>query len=244
MTEIVWMLSVIFAAAVLRGFSGFGFSLATVPLLAPVYGMRLTIPLILAIEFLNALPLLGRLKRAVDFRILLPLTIGAIISLPLGLLALSAASPAAVVPLMSVLVLISVALLWRGPDMALGLGGSMFAWPTGIISGFLNGFAGMSGPPVILYMLSGATGTEAARSTMLAFFPLTALVTMAAGITTGVYSMPPPWLVLAALPISMIGTEVGIFLGRRTNPDRTRKFSLGLLALGAAASLSSQLFNA
>lgn len=244
MTEIVWMLSVILAAALLRGFSGFGFSLATVPLLAPVYGMRATIPLILVIEFLNAVPLLGRLKKAVDFRLLAPLSIGAIIALPLGLLALSATSPTAVVPLVSILVLISVALLWRGPSVAARFSRSVFAWPTGIISGFLNGFAGMSGPPVILYMLSGATGPEAARSTMLAFFPLTALVTVAAGITSGVYAMPSLWLVLAALPISMIGTEVGIYLGRRTSPDRTRKFSLGLLALGAAASLSTQLFHA
>ena len=85
----------IFVAAVVRGYSGFGFSLLSISALSLIYSPAQIIPSIFLLEIAASLHLLPSIWREVHWRSLLPLTIGCLIATPLGvwLLAYAPAKP-------------------------------------------------------------------------------------------------------------------------------------------------------
>ena len=105
-----------FAAAMVRGFSGFGSGLIFMPLAAACLGPRLAVGVLFVIDSILIIPYALAATQRIEWREILPLAAGALLTVPAGVFVLLHVDP---VPLrwgLSISILLSVAALalgWR-----------------------------------------------------------------------------------------------------------------------------------
>ncbi|HEV7368609.1 sulfite exporter TauE/SafE family protein [Arenibaculum sp.] len=227
--------AVVLAAAVLRGFAGFGFAIAAVPLLSLVMPPGEAVPLAVALQLCGGLTDLPRHGRRCHWPSLRWLIAGASIGSPAGVLAL-ASFPAGVARLaISAVCALAIA--------ALALGFSLRAPPlgrtaalVGLTAGVFNGLAAMPGPPVVAYYMASALRPETVRASLLVFFAATSAAAAASLLAAGLLEPGLVPLTLAGFPAMLAGTWLGerLFAGAAGRAHRT--VSLVLLAAVAVAS--------
>jgi uncharacterized membrane protein YfcA len=134
----------IFLASVLRGFTGFGFGLAAVPLQVIVGA--------------------GGLRAAMhqtDWRSIRGLVPGVLVGIPLGLLILTAFLPNTVRLAIGLIIAASVVLLWRGARLPPRPSG-VVTMAVGMLSGVISGLAAaVRATSIVYFMLSGLTSAAA-----------------------------------------------------------------------------------
>lgn len=229
-------LAIVFAAGMLRGYTGFGFALAAVPMLALIVPPVMVVPLVLCLEIVASAQMLPGLWREVHFRSVLWLGLGSLAGVPLGLWGL-AMLPAEVMRLLiALIVLVSVAglsagLRFRRPP---GSGATVLA---GMLSGLLNGAAAMGGPPVILFYLGAQTAVTVGRASLVFYFSL--IDVAAAGLAAAAGLLTAPLLVLAALcvPALLVGQAIGARLFRSALQRHYRVVAIVLLTVVGLAVL-------
>ena len=228
----IWLsLFAIFVAAIIRGYGGFGFSLAAVPLLGASLPLSQVVPLALTLEMVGILPSITRVWRLTHWRELTYFLGASFAMAPLGMFVLHAIPSALLRPGLCIAVLVCVVCIWRPRLPAVAAENRLHAILAGGVSGFLNGAAAMSGPPIIVYFLGRRSlNQDAARATMMMFFSLGASATLAAGIYFHAYQSPPTPLLLASLAPLYAGIEVGTFLVSEHNPGVRRRIALLFLA--------------
>jgi uncharacterized membrane protein YfcA len=223
----------IFGAAVVRGYSGFGFSLLAVTSLSLLLPPAEIVPSIFIMEVAASLHLLPSVWRDIHWRALLWLTAGCLVGTPFGVYALAHVAPAPMTLALAVSVLIAAILLARGYALE-SLPGPAATFATGTSSGLLNGSLGIGGPPVILFFFSSPAGAAAGRASMIAFFLITDIMGLAWQGWSGLIDMTTLWHALVFLP-ALTG---GIWLGNRrfmtADPVDFRRWVLRLLMLLAA----------
>jgi uncharacterized protein len=168
----------IFIAAVVRGFSGFGFSLLAISALSLVYSPAEIVPSIFMLELAASLHLLPSIWKDIHWKSLWPLTLGCLVATPFGVWLL-ANVPAAPMQLgLSVFVMAATVLLWRGFALQTvpGVYGSSLV---GAASGLANGAFGIGGPPVILFYFASPAGATAGRASLIMFFLITDVIGLA-----------------------------------------------------------------
>ncbi len=231
-SQIAFCFAIVLAGGFMRGFTGFGFAMAAVPLLA------LVIPPARAVPFVVLLQLMAgiwdwREARKAHWPSLPWLMAGAVIGTPLGTLGLAAMSPDWARLAIAGAVLLAVLLLARGLTFAAMPKPPALA-ATGLLSGLLNGIAAMPGPPVIVLYLAGAVAVEVGRASLLIYFSVNNAVGAASAASAGL--IPPGTLILAAaaLPL-LLGTQwLGRRLFLRASPGRYRQVALIFLSVLAA----------
>ncbi len=156
-------------AAYLLGVSGFGFSLAAVPLLTLTLPAREAIPVVAALQFLCCLPALGRDRVDADWSLVITLSLAALLGLAPGIVLLRLIDNRVAHLLVGGIVLICLLLLSaaklapRTPKFSTIAG-------VGVVSGLMQGIAGMAGPPVILLMMLSEYEAAAVRASLIAYF--------------------------------------------------------------------------
>jgi uncharacterized membrane protein YfcA len=184
-------------AGILRGYSGFGGGLVMAPLFTHLVGATNSVVLISA--------------RQVDLTVVGPLTITAILSVPLGVMLLGWLQPH-LIKLVIAAVVVALAL-----TMSFGL--RLPGQPTrlksalvGIISGALNGLCGMGGPPAVLYVLAGNQGSAELRASFILFFAVLYPVTVITLAVNGLITSPTFWVAIPMAPVYFAATEAGRLL--------------------------------
>ena len=240
--EIAFCLAVVLAGGFMRGFTGFGFAMAAVPLLALVIAPARAVPFVILIQLMAGLWDWREARRKAHWRSLPWLMAGALVGTPLGTLGLAAMSADGARLAIAGAVLLAVVLMARGFRLAAMPGGPALAG-TGIVSGILNGIAAMPGPPVIVLYLAGALTVEVGRASLLIFFSMSNAVGAVAAGTAGL--IPPGTLVLAAaaLPLMLAGQWLGRRMFLDASPARYRQVALIFLAALAAITAARALYS-
>jgi uncharacterized protein len=222
----------VFAAAIVRGFSGFGFSLLTVTALSLVYAPAEIIPSIFLLEVAASLHLLPSIWKDIHWRSLIPLTLGCMLATPFGvwLLANIPAHPMQLA--LSVFVLVSVTLMWRGYALKT-MPGTLATTFAGAASGMANGAFGIGGPPVVLFYFSSPAGNLAGRASLIMFFLLTDVIGLANQATQGLLTKETAIRALLYLPALLAGVWIGSRSFKNSDPALFRKVVLLLLAVMA-----------
>ncbi len=220
----------IFVAAIVRGFSGFGFSLLAISALTLFYAPAEVVPAIFMLEVAASLHLLPSIWQDIHWRSLAPLVIGCLIATPIGayLLANVPAGPMQIA--LSVFVLISVAVLWSGYTLSRvpGFGAATFI---GAASGLFNGAFGIGGPPVVVFYFASPAGVVAGRASIIAFFLVTDIVGLA---NLSVYGLITRDAILKAaifLPALIAGVWIGACGFKSVDEKLFRRIVLVILAL-------------
>ena len=226
----------VLVAGIIRGYSGFGFSMIATTSMTLVLPPVEVIPVVLVLEIFASTWLLPRVWKQIDWRSLSWLSGGVLVGTPPGVFLLAQVPAKPMRAGIALAIMFLVILLWRGFHLK-RMPGRIGTVTTGLCSGFLNGSAAIGGPPVILFYFSSPAGVTVSRASIVAYFLGTdslawiislahGLVTLNTGILTGTLCAP---LIL------------GIFLGNRlftqSKEDAVKRKVLILLMLLSSAAL-------
>lgn len=225
----------VFLAAIVRGYSGFGFSLLAITSLSLIMEPAEIVPSIFMLEIAASLHLLPGIWRDIHWRSLLPLIAGCFIGTPIGV-ALLASLPSATLQIaLAVFVLVAAALLWRGFSLK-KVPSPLGAGAVGGVAGFCNGAFGIAGPPAILFYFSAPAGHTIGRASLVAFFLATDLIGLPMLWQAGLVTPETAYRALAFLVPLMAGVWLGARSFKSADPARFRKIVLLLLAVLAVLS--------
>jgi uncharacterized membrane protein YfcA len=227
---LVYSVACVFGAAVVRGYSGFGFSLLAITSLSFSLPPTEIVPSIFIMEVAASLHLLPGAWRDIHWRALLWLTVGALVGTPFGVFALAHLPAAPMTLALAVFVLIAAVLLARGYALK-SLPGPAVTFGTGTASGLLNGSFGIGGPPVILFFFGSPAGATAGRASMIAFFLITDVTGLAWQGWSGLISPATLWRALLFLPALVVGVWLGNRGFRNADPGDFRRWVLRFLML-------------
>jgi uncharacterized membrane protein YfcA len=195
-------------AGIMRGYSGFGTAVLLAPAYSVLWGPRIGVPVMLLLELFVSMQLLPKAFGQADRRVMLPIGGAAVLATPLGAFILLTADQDLLRRFIGGFVLVFGLLLssgWRyhgSRPLPLNLG-------IGTVAGLLKGATGISGPPVILYLLAGPEEAKRHRANLILFFA-----------TISVISIIPPalgglmgWAVVAKLvillPVLLLCVPIG-----------------------------------
>jgi uncharacterized membrane protein YfcA len=225
-----------FAAALLQAASGFGFAVLATPLFLLLVEPARAVQLVIVVTTALSLVVLPGLHRAIAPRLLLRLSLGSLVGLPLGLFAFSYADPTQVRVVVGTAIVAFAALLALSRPRLRGQA-AIAARPSldlaaGAVSGATTALIGMSGPPVLMYLLLAGTSPRTARATLLAFFALAYAATLASHVAAiGVPAAT--WRAAGLLvPFALVGGVAGRTLGDRLGSEAFA--ALATTLLGAA----------
>ncbi len=222
-------------AAIVRGYSGFGFSLLVITSLSLLMAPATFIPSIFMLEIAASIHMLPGIWRDIHWRSLAPLIVGCAIGTPLGvwLLANVPAPPMQIA--LAVFVLVAVWLLWKGFALKT-MPGNAASSAVGAASGLANGAFGIGGPPVILFYFASPAGNVAGRASLITYFMLTDLIGLAFLSREALITWDTVYLAALFLPALILGVWIGARSFKSADPTTFRKWVLVLLAVLAVLS--------
>ena len=222
-------------AGMVRGFAGFGAAMIMTPIFSAFYGPAVGVALCLLLEIAVALPVVPGVVRLVDWRRIGLLLAAAALGVPVGNLVLTQVAPEPMRWAISAIVLGAVALLASGWRFA-GRPRAATTVAAGVSSGFLNGLAGMAGPPIAFYYLAGDETVTRVRANLTTYFVFVDLVAIVAFIVRDLIDWDTVVLGLFLAPAVMVGGVLGTKLFPLASEGFYRRLALFLLvgvAIGA-----------
>lgn len=221
-------LAVTAVAGVMRGYSGFGTAVLLAPAYSVLWGPRVGVPVMLVMELFVSLQLLPRAIGEADRRVVLPLGGAAVLATPLGAFILLTADGDLLRRFIGGFVLafgLLLALGWRyhgSRPLPLNLA-------VGTAAGLLKGATGMSGPPVILYLLAGPEEARRHRANLILFFALVAVVSVVPPAMGGLIGAGVLARTVLLLPVMLLAVPVGVRLFRVVPEPWYRRAALVVL---------------
>ena len=219
-------------AGIVRGFSGFGTAMISLPFAAQVVPPLWAILTLMAMDIVGPIPLVKPALKDAQRRDLLLLLGGAACMLPVGLALLSTISPETyryIVSSISLVLLVCLVfgLRYNGqmhPPLVAGIGA---------LSGFSGGLGGVPGPPVILFYMASTLPVRVVRANMLLFlFFGDFLIIGIVGLRGELVLAPLVIGLLMAVP-NGIGNLIGAAI---FNPDKAGLYkSVAYIVIGASA---------
>jgi uncharacterized membrane protein YfcA len=201
-------IAAVFGAGVVKGLTGFGFSLFTVPVLVVLLGPKTAVPVIVILNAVSNVPLYFHSRRWSSLRRIWPLIVAGIVSIPVGtylLLVLAAATLKLIVGIVICLFALAFLAGFRKAirQERLGLMGA------GLISGVLNGLISAGGPPVILFLTNQGMPKENLRANLIAYFLFLNTATLPVHLAGGLISLEVVEYAAILVPALAGGVLVG-----------------------------------
>jgi uncharacterized protein len=219
----------VLVGGLLQSATGTGFAMLAAPILTAVYDPRTSVAtLALLGPVVSALTLTEVRRPQALPRTTAVLTVASVPGMVVGVLVLRHAPTDVLRVLVALAVLAGVAVIGRGVVIRGSAAGP------GFLSGVLATSTGLSGPPMVLYLLGHRFRPAEVRDTLAAVFLITGILTIAALAVGGLLD-PAEHLVLL-LVATIVGQVAGRFVFRRLG-DRHRAATLGVLTLAALVAL-------
>lgn len=229
----------LFIGSTFNALAGFGFSLATVPLMALAVGPKDAVVLSAVFGLLSNGGVAVRYRRDADVPVARRLVLGALVGMPVGLVALVAVPAAPLQAAIGVVVLVAVVALARG--WRLPHPGPAVDVASGVATGLLNTSVGVSGPPVVMDLQGRGVAKGPFRTTAATVFGVNGIVALALFAWAGQIHGDLIVGALVALPAWPLGMVVGHRLHERFPEERFRSLVLALLTATAVVALLGAL---
>ena len=230
------MMGVVFIAGMIRGYTGFGSALLTVPALAYLYGPVPAVAIEILLEVPVVLGLLPVSLREAERRTVMPMLGMFVLFVPVGTGLLTVIEPTVVQIAMSLFVLFSVFVMSRQTELA-----RLFSPGTnllvGAVSGTTQGLTGMAGPLFATALLARGDSNSRTRAN---------ITTLAAGIIAvsvisfwlfGLFTAEIVFYAALATPTILFGVWAGAWLFRRGGENSFRPVILWFLTASAIVTL-------
>jgi uncharacterized membrane protein YfcA len=220
----------VFAAAVVRGYSGFGFSLLAISSMSLVLPPAVVIPPVFMMEIAASVSLLPSIWKEIDWRSLRTLWLGCLAGTPIGVWFLASMPAAPMKVALAGAILGAVVLLWSGhARKSMPSGPETLA--TGGVAGMLNGAFGIVAPPVIVFFFNSPAGATISRASLVAFFIGTDVIGLAFLAREGLLTFDGFYRFAWLVPALLLGQWLGARSFRSADPAVFRARVLALLAV-------------
>lgn len=220
----------VLAASVLRGFTGFGFGLAAVPLLSLALPPAEVVPLVVTLQVIIGVAGLRPAMRECDWPAIGLLTPGLIVGIPFGLIILTELPPNPVRLTIGIVIALSVVLIQRGIRLA-PQPSRLVSFGVGLASGIISGLASMGGPPIVVFLLALGHSAARMRATAIVYFMLAGCLSFIPMAIRGLITRDVLIWTVASLPVLFVGSRVGTWAFFRTHPRHHRSVALVTLTM-------------
>jgi len=230
----LWIVVIVFVAAVLQSLAGFGFALIVMPLATLVLDLKTAAPLI-ALAGLTAYTVnLIRFHRAVDVGELARLGAASVLGIAVGMWALVRVDELTINRAMGV-ILIAYAAYGLLHPAAGRRPAQWWAYPAGFLAGCLGGAYNTPGPPVAVYGSLRQWRKDEYRAILQTLFFINGVLVVGSHLLAG-HVIPQVWTLYAwAAPALLVGLWAGARLDRRMDQERFRSLVTAMiLVLGAS----------
>ena len=117
--------------------------------------------------------------------------------------------------------------------ICVNLNGECSRATTGVISGLINGFVGLGGPPLVIYMLALKQSAAVQRANILVFMAITSVLILGSTFIGGGVTLENSFLGMLTAPFQIAGGWLGARLFLKLPAELFKKFSLvALIVLG------------
>ena len=225
----IWAaLAVVFCAGIMRGFTGFGAAMMIMPVLSTLFPPAEAVAIMMSLTLAATAQMMPKAFGTTNWREVFPITIAALLAVPLGGLVLISLEPDIMRRAISIGVLFFGTVLatgwrWSGKPTTTG------AVIAGGLSGAINGASGAGGGPVILYLLAGPNQAETNRANLISYYAILNAFTAINLAFHGVFT----WQVVGRAGILAIPFMTAIWLGShlffRASEGAYRKIALAAL---------------
>lgn len=242
MSEFAILAAIAALGGFLRGFSGFGSTMAMVPLLTLVIDPLPAVAIAVSLDILVVLPILPPLFKDVRWREGFHLTIGSFAASPVGawiLLVVAAATMRIVIAGVVVATALTMMTGWQYRGR--------LHWASSILVGAVSGIsgtaAGIGGPPIMLYALAAFKNAQEARASIIVFSVImqtfsVSIIHFGAG-----FAAPVFWTIGAMLPVMAVFAWVGSRTFHIVSEQVFRASVLWLMVTLGAAIILRTLFG-
>ena len=233
--EAAFLLAAVLGAAVIRGFSGFGFSALVVAATGLVSDPLNAVAVVLFCEVVMTLQAANGIAGQVDWRRVWLLLAGAAVGLPLGVHGLIALGLDASRLVISLFILVMCGVLLAGWTLPREVRG----WPNavlGLASGVANG-AAMAGLPVAAFFSAQPIPPKVFRATLIAYFAILDLFSLPVLFQAGLLTRDSVLATVFAVPLLLLGNHFGAYRFAKSAPKGFRRLAIGLLAVLAVLGL-------
>jgi uncharacterized protein len=237
--QIVFCVMVVTLAFAVRGGAGFGGGAIAVPLLALVFPLPVTVPVVTVLNMLSSIGQGVTDWRHIAWREIWRIVPGSLVGVFLGLYLLTLFDPQPLAQALGVFVVLYALYVmvfagrtpqipprWMLPVAAV----------TSIAAGIIGSlFGGAAGPVYVIYLNSARLAKDAFRVTITTVMLFQGLTRIAGYATLGLYDRHALLLLAAALPMVVIGSWLGARVVRRFDPVLfSRAVGVVLLVSGTA----------
>jgi uncharacterized membrane protein YfcA len=215
-------------AGVMRGFAGFGTAITLAPVYSVLWGPSVGVPTMLLLEAAIGSQLLFGAWKDVNRRVAFPMAGAACAMLPFGAWLLLVADPAWLTRAMGALVIVFGGVLASGWRYR-GSRPAPLTMAVGAVAGLMKGSTGMSGPPVILYLLAGSEEAREHRANLILFFAILGIVALLPPFLMGLFTAAVLIKVALLVPLMLLFVRVGAAMFGRVGQASFRAVAYGIL---------------
>ncbi len=204
----------VLGAAVIRGYSGFGFAMVCALTLSYVFPPSQITPMVLCMDIAGSLWLFWKSRQHVDWKGVKLISMGALLTIPLGTLVLVAV-PANPMRISIALIIFILCIALIRQKKRVTATGPVVTTGVGLCSGLLTGISALGGPPVILFYFSSDKPVAVSRASIIAFLLLVDIIALIPCIFYGLVTQRTITLSLTLFIPLVIGIWLGNFLFHR-----------------------------
>lgn len=224
----MWCALVLFAAAFVRGYSGFGFSSILMAGLTFILPAVEIVPMSIGLEVFASLGQARGIMAHIDRRKLIVLLAAGLIGTPIGVYSLLVLPDELLRVAILLFILAASLVLLMSPRRLIRVSPPALA-AAGLTAGIVNGATALSGLVLALFFAVSGMSPQVMRATMIAYFFITDLWTGGILGLSGVFDQVTVLRWLAALPVLAVGIWLGSSRFAATPPQSFRTMILCLL---------------
>ncbi len=231
-----WLVAGVFAAGLVRGFSGFGTAMVYMPVAGQILGPFEALTTLVVMDMIGPLPNIPRALRDGHRRDLARLAAGLVVGLPVGLWALTQVSADVFRYAVSVSALALLALLVGGVRFRGALSAGLVA-AAGALGGLLGGATGLVGPPVIMLYMAAPHPVSVIRANITVYLYMADVMMLA---VMALFAQLVPGAVVLGLALAvpyMAGNALGGWLFRPRAARLYRAVAYGIIAISAVSGM-------
>jgi hypothetical protein len=235
-----WLVLAVCIAGLVRGFAGFGSAMIIMPVASSVLSPVEAVVFVIAAELIGPLPNLPAAWRDGAPRDVGLLVAGAVLALPFGVWALSTMDAVVFGWGVSISVIILLGLTASGWRLRGGLTRRL-TMAAGALGGFMTGFAGMPGPPVIMLYMASTLPAAVIRANFLLYLVMLDILLFA---LLGALGMLDGSVVVLGLLVGIPNLIANMIGARLFDPSAERFFRvIAYLVIAASAIVGLPLWK-
>ncbi len=223
-----YLIAITLLAAVVRGYSGFGFSALVVLLATWVVPPAQIVPCLFLLEVAASVRMLPAVWSHIHWSRLLRLLAGSALTIPIGIYGLAHLKGDQMALIISLLILLASLVNLVGKSFR-QYDSSLLDFSTGVVSGLFNGAAAVGGMAVAVVFVSIRLEAAVMRATLVALFFFTDVYAVLLGSAQGLIDSRLLVRTAILLPFLLLGIALGSRRFSQSTESQFRQLTLALL---------------